>query len=321
MNEARHAAAPAADPVVLRAEGLTKIFKDFWGRPRVWAVNGIRFALRPGEVFGLLGPNGSGKSTTIKLILGLLHPTAGRIEVFGSSPRDVRTKARIGYMPEESLLYPYLTAEETLDFYGRLFPLAAEERRRRVHELLVMVGLSASRRRTIGEYSRGMSRRVGLAQALLNDPDLLLLDEPTSGLDPVACRQVKDLMLAVARRGKTVLVSSHRLADMEDVCDRVMILHGGSVCAEGPTRGLLQQTDRCRITLPPLPPERLAAVADWIRRETGAEPGIEHPAQTLEQYFISIVTGARRQGVAVSPPEPPGIAPFLAASARPPEDS
>src|SRR5580692_11467787 len=192
--------------VVVSVRGLTKVFKDFWGRPKARAVDNVDFDVRRGEVFGLLGPNGSGKSTTVKMLLGLLYPTKGHIEVFGHSPRHVATKARIGYLPEESYLYRYLNSYETLNFFGDLFQIDKAERDKRAEQLLEMVGLSQTRTRTVGEFSKGMQRRIGLAQALINDPDLVILDEPTSGLDPIGCREVKDLILALARRGKTVIL-------------------------------------------------------------------------------------------------------------------
>ncbi|MEJ5238637.1 MAG: ABC transporter ATP-binding protein, partial [Limisphaera sp.] len=238
--------------VVVSVRGLTKIFYDFWGRPKARAVDDVDFDVYRGEVFGLLGPNGSGKSTTVKLLLGLLYPTRGQIQVLGRSPRHVATKEQIGYLPEESYLYRYLDARETLDFFGRLFELPARERARRTEELLEMVGLSQVRSRPVGEFSKGMQRRIGLAQALINDPQLVILDEPTSGLDPIGCREMKDLILTLARRGKTVILSSHLLADVEDVCDRVLILYGGRVQAIGPLKELLRKPDRLRITTPVL---------------------------------------------------------------------
>ncbi|MBR2723191.1 MAG: ABC transporter ATP-binding protein, partial [Lentisphaeria bacterium] len=210
------------DSNVVSAIGLTKVFKDFWGRPKAKAVNDIDFEIKKGEVIGLLGPNGSGKSTTVKMILGLLYPTAGQLSVLGRSPQAVESKKEIGYLPEESYLYKYLTAEETLDFFGSLFDLSKEERERRIEQLLDMVGMSHARRRRVGEFSKGMARRIGLAQAMINDPEFLILDEPTSGLDPLGCKEVKDLILMLKKRGKTVLVTSHLLSDVEDVCDRVI---------------------------------------------------------------------------------------------------
>src|ERR1051326_1683356 len=203
--------------IVVAGQGLTKIFKDFWGRPKARAVDNVGFEVRRGEVFGLLGPNGSGKSTTVKMLLGLLYPTKGHIEVFGHSPRHVATKSRIGYLPEESYLYRYLNSHETLNFFGKLFSLSNQQRQQRAEQLLEMVGLTQTRTRAVGEFSKGMQRRIGLAQALINDPDLILLVEPTAGLDPIGCGEVKDLIVALARRGKTVILSSHLLADVEDV--------------------------------------------------------------------------------------------------------
>jgi len=284
----------ATDDVVIAVRGLTKVFKDFWGRPKARAVDNVDFEVRRGEVFGLLGPNGSGKSTTVKLLLGLLHPTSGHIEVFGRSPRHVATKSRIGYLPEESYLYRYLDSGETLDFFGSLFDLPPEERQRRSEQLLDMVGLSRVRRRQVGEFSKGMQRRIGLAQALINDPDLVILDEPTSGLDPIGCREVKDLILALARRGKTVILSSHLLADVEDVCDRVVVYYGGRVQAMGPLKDLLAKPDSLRITTPVLPRDTLEKVLAVLRAEVAEERvRVETPTQNLESYFLGVVEAAR----------------------------
>ncbi|RME93970.1 MAG: ABC transporter ATP-binding protein, partial [Verrucomicrobia bacterium] len=281
--------------VVVSVQGLTKVFKDFWGRPKARAVDDVSFEVYRGEVFGLLGPNGSGKSTTVKLLLGLLHPTRGRIEVFGHSPRHVATKSRIGYLPEESYLYRYLNPVETLEFFGNLFHLPAKDRRQRIEQLLEMVGLSQVRRRTVGEFSKGMQRRIGLAQALINDPDLVILDEPTSGLDPIGCREIKDLILALARRGKTVILSSHLLADVEDVCDRVVIYYGGRIQAMGPLKELLARPDALRITTPPVPRDALEEVLRILREKNGGrEVKVETPQQNLESYFLNVVEKAKQ---------------------------
>ncbi len=287
--------------VVISVRGLTKVFKDFWGRPKARAVDDVDFDVRRGEVFGLLGPNGSGKSTTVKLILGLLHPTRGHIEVFGHSPRHVQTKARIGYLPEESYLYRYLNSRETLDFFGNLFQLPKAERGSRTEQLLEMVGLGQARRRAVGEFSKGMQRRIGLAQALINDPDLVILDEPTSGLDPIGCREVKDLILALARRGKTVILSSHLLADVEDVCDRVVIYYGGKVQAAGTLKDLLAAPDAVRITTPVLPRATMERVLDLIRQDVAADRvRIDTPTQNLESYFLDVVQKARQAATETS---------------------
>jgi ABC-2 type transport system ATP-binding protein len=280
--------------LVIEARGLTKVFRDFWGRPKVRAVNGLDLEIRSGEIFGLLGPNGSGKSTTMKMILGLLYPSQGTLTVLGKSPQDVATKARMGFMPEESYLHKYLTPEELLGFYAGLCGLSGRKSRDRVAELIEQLDLTAARRRQIGEFSKGMARRVGLAQALLNDPDLILLDEPTSGLDPVACRQFKDLLLGLARRGKTILVCSHHLADMQDVCNRVAILLDGRICAAGPVEELLRQPDTLRITLRGLSETSLPALLAFIEKETGTRPEIDHAGRTLESLFVETVTRRQR---------------------------
>ncbi|MDB6018706.1 MAG: transporter ATP-binding protein [Pedosphaera sp.] len=292
QSEARNA---PSQEVVIAVRGLTKVFKDFWGRAKARAVDNVDFEVRRGEVFGLLGPNGSGKSTTVKMLLGLLYPTKGHIEVFGHSPRHVATKSRIGYLPEESYLYRYLNSHETLDFFGNLFQLPAGERDKRSEQLLEMVGLSQTRTRAVGEFSKGMQRRIGLAQALINDPDLVILDEPTAGLDPIGCREVKDLILALARRGKTVILSSHLLSDVEDVCDRVVIYYGGKIQAMGTLKELLATPDAVRITSPVLPRETMERVLEIIRKDiSGDRVRIDNPTQNLESYFLDVVQKARQ---------------------------
>ena len=290
---------PAENVIAVR--GLTKIFKDFWGRPKARAVDNVSFEVKRGEVFGLLGPNGSGKSTTVKMLLGLLYPTKGHIEVFGHSPRHVATKSRIGYLPEESYLYRYLDSDETLHFFGDLFDLPPADRKQRTEQLLDMVGLSKARRRQVGEFSKGMQRRIGLAQALINDPDLVILDEPTAGLDPIGCREVKDLILALAKRGKTVILSSHLLSDVEDVCDRVVIYYGGKIQAMGTLNELLATPDAVRITAPILPRPTLEKVLEVIRHDVEDDKvRIDTPTQNLESYFLNVVQKARAQDAETS---------------------
>ena len=283
-----------SEEVVVSVRGLTKVFKDFWNRPKARAVDGVDFEVRKGEIFGLLGPNGSGKSTTIKLLLGLLNPTKGHIEVFGHSPRHVQTKSRIGYLPEESYLYRYPNSRETLDFFGNLFHLDKKDRDNRAEQLLDMVGLSKTQTRAVGEFSKGMQRRIGLAQALINDPDLVILDEPTAGLDPIGCREVKDLIIALAKRGKTVILSSHLLSDVEDVCDRVVIYYGGKIQADGTLKELLAKPDSLHITTPVLPRETLEKVLATIRHDvTSGEVRVDNPTQNLESYFLDVVAKAK----------------------------
>src|SRR5215813_11789592 len=242
-----------AGETVIETRALSKVYRDFWGRQKVRALKGLDLEIKQGEIFGLLGPNGSGKSTTIKLLLGLLFPTGGQALVFGKEATEVTKNERIGYLPEESYLYKFLNAEETLDFYGRLFNMSASLRQQRANELIEMVGLTWARRRQLREYSKGMTRRIGLAQALINDPELILLDEPTSGLDPIGTREMKDLILKLRDQGKTILMSSHLLPDVQDVCDRIAILHQGELKELGRVDELLTVQDVTQIRAKRLP--------------------------------------------------------------------
>ena len=224
MNEKRN---------VIELRGVGKTFRDFWMRPTVRAVDGLDLSVARGEVFGLLGPNGSGKSTTIKMILGLLAPGEGTVRMFGFPPQAVAARKLLGYLPELSYLHPFLTAKETLYYYAGLCGLDSRTARERTFQLLEMVGLSDVAGRAVGGFSKGMARRVALASALIGKPELLVMDEPTSGLDPVSTNEVKILVKTLAKGGMTVLMTSHLLADAEDVCDKVAILDRGRKVAEG----------------------------------------------------------------------------------------
>jgi ABC-2 type transport system ATP-binding protein len=290
------------DAVVV-CQQLTKVYKDFWMRARARAVTNLSFEIRPREVFGLLGPNGSGKSTTIKIMLGLLKATSGRVAIFGKAPTDVAIKSRVGYLPEESYLYGFLNARETLDYYGKLFELDHRTRTRRVDELLDMLGLVGAQFRPVREYSKGMQRRIGIAQALINDPDLLILDEPTTGLDPIGTKQIKDLIIELGRRGKTVLLSSHLLADVEDCVDRLIILYGGQKRAEGTCDELLVAQDRTAIETESLDDRTVAEIDKVIRNRSGGERAIikvTKPRQRLEDLFLEIVEQARSEQLSTS---------------------
>lgn len=218
---------------IIELKNVSRTFRDFWLRPTVQAVDSLNLKIHRGETFGLLGPNGSGKSTTIKMILGLLAPTSGTITLFGLPPRAIAARARLGYLPELSYLHPFLTARETLSYYAGLCGLSRATAKERTSELLHMVKLEDVANRPVGGFSKGMARRVALASALIGKPELLILDEPTSGLDPVSTREVKLLIKALEKNGMTILMTSHLLADAEDVCDRVMILNHGKSVAEG----------------------------------------------------------------------------------------
>jgi ABC-2 type transport system ATP-binding protein len=278
-----------ADETVIETRALSKTYRDFWGRPKVRALKALDLEVKRGEVFGLLGPNGSGKTTTIKLLLGLLFPTEGQALIFGRDATDVSKNQRIGYLPEESYLYRFLNAEETLDFYGRLFDIPHNVLEERKDNLIKTVGLDRARKRQLKEYSKGMTRRIGLAQALINEPELILLDEPTSGLDPIGTREMKDMILRLKEQGKTVVMCSHLLADVQDVCDRIAILHQGELKELGRVDTLLTQADVTQIRAKRLPDKCIEEIKQVIAKHNGELLGVDHPTTTLEELFLSIV--------------------------------
>lgn len=283
------ASSVASGDVVVETRNLSKVYRDFWGRSKKAALKPLDLEIRRGEIFGLLGPNGSGKTTTLKLLLGLIFPTSGEAFVFGKPATDVEKNARIGYLPEESYLYKFLDAEETLDFYGRLFGMPPEERARRAKALIEMVGLAHDRKRQLREYSKGMTRRIGVAQALMNDPELVLLDEPTSGLDPIGTREMKDLIIDLKTRGKTVIMCSHLLADVEDVCDRIAVLHQGELKELGRVEDLLKVTGVTQIRAAGLPVAAFDEVRAVLAKHGAADIEIGNPRTTLEELFLEIV--------------------------------
>jgi len=288
---------------VIETRSLSKIYRDFWGRKKVQALNSLNLEVKKGEIFGLLGPNGSGKTTTLKLLLGLLFPTSGTVEILGRPATDVAKNQRIGYLPEESYLYRFLNSEETLDFYGRLFNMPKAERKERSNELLKLVKLEHARKRQLREYSKGMTRRIGLAQALINDPDLVLLDEPTSGLDPLGIRDMKDLILNLREQGKTVLMCSHVLSDVQDVCDRVAILDKGELKVLGRVDELLKNQGVTQIRTSTLSDEAIEEIKAVVARHQGETLEIDHPTTTLEDLFVKTVREAEeRPGQRYVPP-------------------
>ena len=289
MEKPTSTSSEAAGEVIVEARNLSKTYRDFWGRSKKVALKPLDLEIRRGEIFGLLGPNGSGKTTTMKLLLGLIFPTSGEAIVFGKDATDVSKNDRIGYLPEESYLYKFLDAEETLDFYGRLFDMPPEERKRRADALIEMVGLSRDKKRQLREYSKGMTRRIGVAQALINDPELVLLDEPTSGLDPIGTREMKDLIIDLKERGKTVIMCSHLLADVEDVCDRIAVLHQGELKELGRVDELLRVTDITQIRSSGLPEAAQAEIRAIIEQHGGTDIEIGSPTTTLEDLFLEVV--------------------------------
>src|SRR5207247_1665391 len=236
------------DPAIA-VRGLTKIFPVPRRRQSIVAVRDLDLRIEPGEVYGLLGPNGSGKSTTLKIILGLVSPTRGHTEIFGRNSSLVKSREAVGFLPENPYFYKYLTGEETLRFFGRLCGLGGNRLRNRISELLDLVGLAKARKRRLGTYSKGMLQRIGLAQALINEPKLVVLDEPTAGVDPAGSRDIRNLIVDLKQRGITVLLSSHLLTQVQEICDRVGILARGMLVREGHLEELIAIENRSELVL------------------------------------------------------------------------
>ena len=269
-----------------------KDLQVFYGK--IEAIKGINFTVNQGEIVTLIGANGAGKTTTLKLLLGLLFPSEGEIKILGKSAADVAKNERIGYLPEESYLYRFLNAYETLDFYGRLFDMPASVRKERSEKLLDQVKLAPqARHRQLKEYSKGMTRRIGVAQALINDPDLVMLDEPTSGLDPLGNRDMKDLILDLKKQGKTVLMCSHLLADVQDVCDRIAILYGGELKVMGRVDELLKAQDETQILSSKLSPEAIKEVEAVLKKHGANVLKVDQPTANLEDLFLKTVQESR----------------------------
>jgi ABC-2 type transport system ATP-binding protein len=278
---------------MIRTTELTKDYRDFWGRRRIRALDGLTIHIPRGEIFGLLGPNGSGKTTTLKLILGFIFPTSGTIEVLGKKPGDSSIHRQIGFLPEESYFYRFLNAEETLDFYGGLLRIPRRERRSKARELIEHVGLAEARKRPLREYSKGMVRRVGLAQALLGDPALLILDEPTIGLDPVGAQDFKKLLLDLKAQGKTILLCTHLLAEMEEVCDRIAILYRGKLLRTGTAEELLSLKDTLLLKVKGLGPEAMGRMKSFLKGEGAEITAVSGGKESLEDLFMKTI----REGI------------------------
>lgn len=270
----------------IRTENLTKKYRLGWTRGRLLALDQLNLRVREGEVYGLLGPNGSGKSTTLKLILNLVAPTAGEAWLFDVPCRRVASRLHIGFLPENPYFYRYLTGTETLEFYGRLCGMRGAALRTRIGELLELVGLTGAQDRRLAGYSKGMLQRIGLAQALVHDPRLLLLDEPTAGVDPIGSRDIRDLILRLKKMGKTVMLSSHLLAQVQDVCDRIGVLNHGRLILEGGVEQLVSDQRRLSFTVEGLPAENRQAVEAAMAAAGGKVVGVEHPQTTLESLFL-----------------------------------
>lgn len=266
--------------------GLTKIFPIPLRRAQLVAVRDLQLEVAPGQVYGLLGPNGSGKSTTLKIILGLVSATAGSTTIFGRDSREVGSREAVGFLPENPYFYKYLTGAETLRFYGKLCGLQGKALRARVDELLALVSLEEARDRRLAGYSKGMLQRIGLAQALVQEPRLVVLDEPTAGVDPAGSREIRDLILDLKRRGITVLLSSHLLAQVQEICDRVGILAQGVLVREGRVEDLLAIENQTELILENATPEILTQISTLLKRSSTRLVEQRQPQTTLESLFL-----------------------------------
>lgn len=268
--------------------GVTKVFPVPFQRRGVVAVRDLNLQVAPGQIYGLLGPNGSGKSTTLKIILGLVTPTRGQAQIFGRNSELVASRESVGFLPESPYFYKFLTGEETLRFYGKLGGLRGADLRNRVEELLAFVGLTSARKRRLGGYSKGMLQRIGLAQALVHEPALLVLDEPTAGVDPAGAREIRHLILDLKARGTTVLLSSHLLGQVQEICDRIGILADGKLVREGALSELLGVENQTQFTLEGASNELADEIAGLAAR-SGARVIEQGPPRTsLEQLFLSV---------------------------------
>jgi ABC-2 type transport system ATP-binding protein len=273
----------------VQIEHLTKVFKIPMRRERVVAVRDLSIKVEPGEVYGLLGPNGSGKSTTLKVLLGLVTPTRGQTKVFGEDSALVKSRRDVGFLPENPYFYKFLSGAETVRFFGKLSGLGGSALEKRVDELLDLVGLTEAAGRRVGSYSKGMLQRIGLAQALVQDPGLLVLDEPTAGVDPVGSREIRDLILSLKARGKTILLCSHLLSQVQEICDRVGILARGQLVREGRVEDLLAVRDRTEFVVEQGSPEKMFAL-----REAAEKLGLKvvssgRAQTTLENLFLEAI--------------------------------
>jgi ABC-2 type transport system ATP-binding protein len=273
-------------------QGLTKIFPvPFRPTRGVVAVKDLSFRIESGEVYGLLGPNGSGKSTTLKIILGLASPTRGRTEIFGRDSRLVESREAVGFLPENPYFYKYLTGEETLRFFGRLCGMTGATLKNRVNDLLDLVGLNKARDRRLGTYSKGMLQRIGLAQALIHDPRLVVLDEPTAGVDPVGSREIRDLIMDLKRRGITVLLSSHLLAQAQEICDRICILADGVLVREGHLQELIAIENQTELVIADASDELVREIESFISRSNAKLLERRKSTTTLERLFLESTGG------------------------------
>jgi ABC-2 type transport system ATP-binding protein len=272
----------------VRIENLTKICPVPLRRQRVTAVRNISFEVRPGEVYGLLGPNGSGKSTTLKILLGLVTPNHGRAMIFGQDSRDYHSRRDVGFLPENPYFYKFLTAAETLRFYGKVCGMGGTALNKRIDELIHLVGLEDARDRRIGGFSKGMLQRIGLAQALIQDPRLVVLDEPTAGVDPAGSHQIRDLILDLKKRGKTVLLTSHLLEQVQEICDRVGIMARGEMIREGALADLVSVKNQTEFVIENATPEIRSQIEHLLQNSPAKLLSTRQPQRSLESVFLEL---------------------------------
>ena len=272
----------------VRIENLTKIFPVPLRRQRVTAVRDLSFEVRPGEVYGLLGPNGSGKSTTLKILLGLVTPNQGRAMIFGEDSRDYHSRRDVGFLPENPYFYKFLTAAETLRFYGKVCGMGGTLLNKRIDELIHLVGLEDARDRRIGGFSKGMLQRIGLAQALIQDPRLVVLDEPTAGVDPAGSHQIRDLILDLKKRGKTVLLTSHLLEQVQEICDRVGIMARGEMIREGALADLVSVKNQTEFVIENATPEIRSQIEILLQNSPAKLLSARQPQRSLESVFLEL---------------------------------
>jgi ABC-2 type transport system ATP-binding protein len=287
------------DSSVFAAEtvGLTKRYALSWKRRVLVALDHLDLQIKPGEVFGLLGPNGSGKSTTIKLLLGLIAPNEGDARIFGLPPESIEARRRVGFLPENPYFYGFLNGDETLRFYGKLCGLSGAKLEARIEKLIDLVGLQNGRERPLRSYSKGMLQRIGLAQAMIHDPDLLFLDEPTAGVDPQGSAQIRDLILSLKKMGKTVIFSSHLLEQVQEVADRVAIFSLGKKVLEGSLNDLLVEKESTLVNLPgELSADRREQLQTLLAQAgfNGADVSFSRPHLSLEQLYLRTVKADRK---------------------------
>lgn len=278
------------DTPAVEVADLTKVFRlPNLRRQRVVAVDRLSLKVSAGEIYGFLGPNGSGKSTTMKVLLNLIEPTSGKTFIFGQESHRVHSRNEVGFLPENPYFYRHLTGLETLHFFGQLSGLSAKTIRERSSELLALVELEQAKDRRLSSYSKGMLQRIGLAQALVHEPRLVLLDEPTAGVDPAGSRKIRDIILALKERGKTVVFSSHLLDQVQEVCDRVAIIFRGKLCREGRISDLMAIEDQTELRIRNATQDLQQQLRGLVDKTPGAELlHLGHPHSTLERLFLEV---------------------------------